>query len=164
MMHDLNEDHSEPLFRQTEFRELRAPLIDLPRRNYQPCDGFVTMFATNPGAAALGKPTSTAVDLTPTDMARGRASSLAKRTHPGWERANARRGAASTRQQIVDLLRERAPAALSSKDIAETLGVDRLHVSDRLNKHRRLFGEIEVIHQPKTALRLYRWTGEAPQP
>lgn len=80
-MHNSFEGESHgPLFRSAEFREMRPPAIEPPRRNYTPREGFVTMFTPNPGAAAQGMTGGPkTVDLTPTGLARGRANALAKR-------------------------------------------------------------------------------------
>jgi hypothetical protein len=154
-MHDSFESQPRgPLFRSVEFRELRPPAIEPPRRNYEPREGFVTMFAENPGAAAQGLTGGPKiVDLAPAELARGRANALAKRAG----KAPAPRPP-NERQRILELLRTRAPQALSSRQIADALGIDALQVSSRLGSDRAA-GTVEAIAQPKTVQRLYRWIG-----
>ena len=158
-MHDSYEGQSRgPLFRSAEFRELQPPKIEPPRRNYTPREGFLTLFSANPGAAAQGRTDGPkTIDLTPTALAAGRASATAKLAAKRAELGRPPKPT-SDRQRILDLLRERAPQALSSRQIADTLGIDVLQVSSRLGPY-RASGEVEAIAQPKTVHRLFRWAG-----
>lgn len=158
-----------PLYRPTEFRELRAPLIEPPRRNYTPRSGFVSLFGERPSTASLGlKPAPAPIDLTPSDLERGRRrilekSEQARAATEAAAIAAAKAAIAAARplaplHRILELLRERAPEALSSRQIADALDIDVNQISSRLAMAKKS-GEIETVSQPKTARRLFRWVG-----
>lgn len=148
-MNNLGPDaHHAPLFRPAEFREYQPPKIPLPRRNYTPQQGIITMTGTQT-SAARPRPI---VDLSEADLKKGRAVSHAKRLGKAADPA-------STQQRILRLLRL-AREALTSAEIAAALGLDPCAISSRIGAYRKLHPDhIETIKQPKTNYRQYRWTG-----
>lgn len=139
-----------PAYQPAEFRELKAPAIPVPRRNYTPREGFITMNSV----PRRGATTTPPVDLSPRDLERGRESSHSRATARGSDPA-------SPMQRIIRCLRQ-SDEPMSSKEIAAVsgIGVAVNGISSYIAKYRRDNpSHVAVIKRHGTNQRLYRWIG-----
>lgn len=136
-----------PTFAPREFKEYRPPAVNY--RNHIPRSGFISMVSTPRPSRAE----PSIVDLSPADLATGRASNDAKRAARAADPA-------SPPNQVARLLRL-AKEPLTAREIADATGIPIKSIGPLISRiNAAAPGSISSSKQPGSNYRLYQWIGE----